>query len=105
MRVLGKGLAIDLLLGNCRLLAEGGFSLVWQVEDIASGQFYAMKKILCHEEAAVEVGRLTAYVLRWKRTLPQRALREAEMHSSFDHSSLLKVIDFGSVVCLLSLHA
>lgn len=61
-------------------LGEGGFSVVYLMEDTSSGEQYALKKMTAHGEEHLE-----------------DCLREAELHTLFDHPNLLKVIDYGAV--------
>jgi len=61
-----------------RLLGEGGFSYVFLAEDADDPtRKFALKKILCHDEDALEV-----------------AVREAELYSQFDHNNLLSIYDY-----------
>ncbi|KAK1336662.1 hypothetical protein QTO34_002696 [Cnephaeus nilssonii] len=55
-------------------LGEGGFSYVDLVEGLHDGHFYALKRILCHEQQDVE-----------------EAQREAEMHRLFNHPNILRL--------------
>ena len=62
------------------LIGEGGFAFVYLVEDTSTGAQYALKQVRCAESEHVE-----------------SALREAELHTLFDHPNLLKVVDYGVV--------
>ncbi|XP_029460850.1 serine/threonine-protein kinase 16 isoform X2 [Rhinatrema bivittatum] len=53
-------------------LGEGGFSYVDLVEGVHDGHFYALKRILCHDEED-----------------RRDALREVEMHRVFQHPNIL----------------
>ncbi|KAF9584095.1 hypothetical protein BGW38_007605 [Lunasporangiospora selenospora] len=60
-----------------KLLGEGGFSLVYLVQDVATGRLYALKKIRCPfgSEGVRE------------------AMKEADMYRTFQHENLIKVVD------------
>ncbi|KAI5943664.1 serine/threonine-protein kinase 16 isoform X1 [Manis javanica] len=56
-------------------LGEGGFSYVDLVEGLHDGHFYALKRILCHEQQDRE-----------------EAQREADMHRLFHHPNILRLV-------------
>ncbi|KAM9085648.1 serine/threonine-protein kinase 16 isoform 2-T5 [Megaptera novaeangliae] len=58
-------------------LGEGGFSYVDLVEGLHDGQFYALKRILCHEQQDRE-----------------EAQREADMHRLFHHPNILHLVAY-----------
>uniref|UniRef100_A0A4W2CRM3 non-specific serine/threonine protein kinase n=1 Tax=Bos indicus x Bos taurus TaxID=30522 RepID=A0A4W2CRM3_BOBOX len=58
-------------------LGEGGFSFVDLVEGLHDGQFYALKRILCHEQQDQE-----------------EAQREADMHRLFHHPNILRLVAY-----------
>uniref|UniRef100_A0A8D0VKI0 non-specific serine/threonine protein kinase n=1 Tax=Sus scrofa TaxID=9823 RepID=A0A8D0VKI0_PIG len=58
-------------------LGEGGFSYVDLVEGLRDGQFYALKRILCHEQQDRE-----------------EAQREADMHRLFHHPNILRLVAY-----------
>ncbi|XP_075385911.1 serine/threonine-protein kinase 16 isoform X1 [Tenrec ecaudatus] len=58
-------------------LGEGGFSYVDLVEGLHDGHFYALKRILCHEQQDCE-----------------DAQREADMHRLFHHPNVLRLVAF-----------
>ncbi|KAM9735968.1 serine/threonine-protein kinase 16 isoform 1-T2 [Dama dama] len=58
-------------------LGEGGFSFVDLVEGLHDGQFYALKRILCHEQQDRE-----------------EAQREADMHRLFHHPNILRLVAY-----------
>eukprot|EP00069_Balaena_mysticetus_P020982 bmy_13379T0 len=58
-------------------LGEGGFSYVDLVEGLHDGQFYALKRILCHEQQDRE-----------------EAQREADMHRLFHHPNILRLVAY-----------
>ncbi|XP_049624334.1 serine/threonine-protein kinase 16 isoform X4 [Suncus etruscus] len=58
-------------------LGEGGFSYVDLVEGFHDGHFYALKRILCHEQQDQE-----------------EAQREADMHRLFDHPNILHLVAY-----------
>uniref|UniRef100_A0A8C8RF75 Serine/threonine-protein kinase 16 n=1 Tax=Pelusios castaneus TaxID=367368 RepID=A0A8C8RF75_9SAUR len=55
-------------------LGEGGFSYVDLVEGLQDGRFYALKRILCHDQED-----------------RREALHEVEMHRLFDHPNILRL--------------
>uniref|UniRef100_A0A4X2JT23 non-specific serine/threonine protein kinase n=1 Tax=Vombatus ursinus TaxID=29139 RepID=A0A4X2JT23_VOMUR len=55
-------------------LGEGGFSYVDLVEGLQDGHFYALKRILCHEQQDQD-----------------EAQREADMHRLFQHPNILRL--------------
>ncbi|XP_008997783.1 serine/threonine-protein kinase 16 isoform X3 [Callithrix jacchus] len=58
-------------------LGEGGFSYVDLVEGLHDGHFYALKRILCHEQQDRE-----------------EAQREADMHHLFNHPNILHLVAY-----------
>ncbi|XP_032416252.1 serine/threonine-protein kinase 16 [Xiphophorus hellerii] len=58
-------------------LDEGGFSYVDLVEGAKDGQFYALKRILCHDRQA-----------------RQEAQTEVEMHQTFNHPNILSLVAY-----------
>uniref|UniRef100_A0A2K5LQ27 non-specific serine/threonine protein kinase n=1 Tax=Cercocebus atys TaxID=9531 RepID=A0A2K5LQ27_CERAT len=58
-------------------LGEGGFSYVDLVEGLHDGHFYALKRILCHEQQDRE-----------------EAQREADMHRLFSHPNILRLVAY-----------
>lgn len=58
-------------------LAHSGFSFVDLVEGLHDGQFYALKRILCHEQQDRE-----------------EAQREADMHRLFHHPNILRLVAY-----------
>ncbi|XP_043433821.1 serine/threonine-protein kinase 16 isoform X1 [Prionailurus bengalensis] len=58
-------------------LGEGGFSYVDLVEGLHDGHFYALKRILCHEQQDRE-----------------EAQREADMHRLFHHPNILRLVAY-----------
>ncbi|XP_023385513.1 serine/threonine-protein kinase 16 isoform X1 [Pteropus medius] len=58
-------------------LGEGGFSYVDLVEGLHDGHFYALKRILCHEQQDRE-----------------EAQREADMHRLFHHPNILHLVAY-----------
>ncbi|XP_010334586.1 serine/threonine-protein kinase 16 isoform X2 [Saimiri boliviensis] len=58
-------------------LGEGGFSYVDLVEGLHDGHFYALKRILCHEQQDRE-----------------EAQREADMHHLFNHPNVLHLVAY-----------
>ncbi|XP_040842488.1 serine/threonine-protein kinase 16 isoform X2 [Ochotona curzoniae] len=58
-------------------LGEGGFSYVDLVEGLHDGHFYALKRILCHEQQDRE-----------------DAQREADMHRLFHHPNILRLVAY-----------
>ncbi|XP_030180802.1 serine/threonine-protein kinase 16 isoform X2 [Lynx canadensis] len=58
-------------------LGEGGFSYVDLVEGLHDGHFYALKRILCHEQQDRE-----------------EAQREADMHRLFHHPNILRLVGY-----------
>ncbi|GAB1285116.1 Serine/threonine-protein kinase 16 [Apodemus speciosus] len=58
-------------------LGEGGFSYVDLVEGLHDGHFYALKRILCHEQQDQE-----------------EAQREADMHRLFRHPNILRLVAY-----------
>lgn len=58
-------------------LGEGGFSYVDLVEGLHDGHFYALKRILCHEQQDQE-----------------EAQREADMHRLFQHPNILRLMAY-----------
>ncbi|XP_021568463.1 serine/threonine-protein kinase 16 isoform X2 [Carlito syrichta] len=58
-------------------LGEGGFSYVDLVEGLHDGHFYALKRILCHEQQDRE-----------------EAQREADMHRLFNHPNILHLVAY-----------
>uniref|UniRef100_A0A3P9Q636 non-specific serine/threonine protein kinase n=1 Tax=Poecilia reticulata TaxID=8081 RepID=A0A3P9Q636_POERE len=58
-------------------LDEGGFSYVDLVEGAKDGQFYALKRILCHDRQA-----------------RQEAQTEVEMHQMFNHPNILSLVAY-----------
>ncbi|CAG8463581.1 1674_t:CDS:2 [Acaulospora morrowiae] len=60
-----------------KLLAEGGFSFVYLVQDASTGRFYALKKIRC------PIGSDSV----------KNAMKEVEMYKLFQHENIIKVID------------
>ncbi|KAL4688754.1 hypothetical protein H8959_005006 [Pygathrix nigripes] len=58
-------------------LGEGGFSYVDLVEGLHDGHFYALKRILCHEQQDRE-----------------EAQREADMHRLFNHPNILRLVAY-----------
>uniref|UniRef100_A0AC11BJ34 Serine/threonine kinase 16 n=1 Tax=Ovis aries TaxID=9940 RepID=A0AC11BJ34_SHEEP len=58
-------------------LAHSGFSFVDLVEGLHDGQFYALKRILCHEQQDRE-----------------EAQREADMHRLFHHPNILHLVAY-----------
>lgn len=58
-------------------LGEGGFSYVDLVEGLHDGHFYALKRILCHEQQDQE-----------------EAQREADMHRLFHHPNILHLVAY-----------
>lgn len=58
-------------------LAHSGFSYVDLVEGLHDGHFYALKRILCHEQQDQE-----------------EAQREADMHRLFDHPNILHLVAY-----------
>ncbi|XP_005395628.1 PREDICTED: serine/threonine-protein kinase 16 isoform X1 [Chinchilla lanigera] len=58
-------------------LGEGGFSYVDLVEGLHDGHFYALKRILCHEQQDQE-----------------EAQREADMHRLFHHPNILRLVAY-----------
>ncbi|XP_060049841.1 serine/threonine-protein kinase 16 isoform X2 [Erinaceus europaeus] len=58
-------------------LGEGGFSYVDLVEGLHDGRFYALKRILCHEQQDQE-----------------EAQREADMHRLFHHPNILPLMAY-----------
>lgn len=58
-------------------LGEGGFSYVDLVEGLHDGRFYALKRILCHEQQDQE-----------------EAQREADMHRLFRHPNILHLVAY-----------
>uniref|UniRef100_F7BGI1 Serine/threonine-protein kinase 16 n=1 Tax=Equus caballus TaxID=9796 RepID=F7BGI1_HORSE len=58
-------------------LGEGGFSYVDLVEGLHDGHFYALKRILCHEQQDRE-----------------DAQREADMHHLFHHPNILRLVAY-----------
>ncbi|KAG8461137.1 hypothetical protein KFE25_003706 [Diacronema lutheri] len=63
-----------------RLLAEGGFSFVYLVANSATGERYALKKVLAADKEAVKA-------TQW----------EVEVHCSFAHPNLMPLIDHTSL--------
>ncbi|OZJ03651.1 hypothetical protein BZG36_03932 [Bifiguratus adelaidae] len=61
-----------------KLLGEGGFSFVYLVQDAATGQVYALKKIRCAGDS---------------EALVAAAMREAEMYKRFKHPNVIEVYD------------
>lgn len=59
------------------LSARSGFSYVDLVEGLHDGHFYALKRILCHEQQDVE-----------------EAQREADMHRLFSHPNILHLVAY-----------
>ncbi|EPY52829.1 NAK protein kinase Ppk13 [Schizosaccharomyces cryophilus OY26] len=59
-----------------QLLGEGGYAFVYLVENVNSGEKFALKKIKCHSG----------------REGVQKALIEAKFHEEFNHANLLKSI-------------
>lgn len=58
-------------------LAHSGFSYVDLVEGLHDGHFYALKRILCHEQQDQE-----------------EAQREADMHRLFQHPNILRLMAY-----------
>lgn len=58
-------------------LVHSGFSYVDLVEGLHDGQFYALKRILCHEQQDRE-----------------EAQREADMHRLFHHPNILRLVAY-----------
>ncbi|XP_035878729.1 serine/threonine-protein kinase 16 isoform X2 [Phyllostomus discolor] len=58
-------------------LGEGGFSYVDLVEGLHDGHFYALKRIVCHEQQDRE-----------------EAQREADMHRLFQHPNILHLVAY-----------
>lgn len=58
-------------------LAHSGFSYVDLVEGLHDGHFYALKRILCHEQQDRE-----------------EAQREADMHRLFHHPNILRLVAY-----------
>ncbi|XP_024419964.2 serine/threonine-protein kinase 16 isoform X3 [Desmodus rotundus] len=58
-------------------LGEGGFSYVDLVEGLHDGHFYALKRIVCHEQQDRE-----------------EAQREADMHHLFQHPNILHLVAY-----------
>lgn len=56
-------------------LAHSGFSYVDLVEGLHDGHFYALKRILCHEQQDQE-----------------EAQQEADMHRLFQHPNILRLV-------------
>lgn len=60
-----------------RQLGEGAFSYVDLVQDCSTGQYYALKRIICHDKNAVNQG-----------------LEEAKVHKEVEGDFLIKCTDF-----------
>ncbi|CAG8507557.1 4248_t:CDS:10 [Ambispora gerdemannii] len=58
------------------LLGEGGFSFVYLVKEVRTGQHFALKKIRCPSESGAV----------------KDAMREVEMYKLFQHENIIKVI-------------
>uniref|UniRef100_A0A8C9HR08 non-specific serine/threonine protein kinase n=1 Tax=Piliocolobus tephrosceles TaxID=591936 RepID=A0A8C9HR08_9PRIM len=58
-------------------LGEGGFTYVDLVEGLHDGHFYALKRILCHEQQDRE-----------------EAQQEADMHRLFSHPNILRLVAY-----------
>ncbi|XP_041489899.1 serine/threonine-protein kinase 16-like [Microtus oregoni] len=58
-------------------LGEGGFSYVDLVEGLHDGHFYALKRILCHEQQDQE-----------------EAQQEADMHRLFQHPNIFRLVAY-----------
>jgi serine/threonine protein kinase len=58
------------------LSASRGFSFVYLVQDVASGRFYALKKIRCP----------------FGSEGVQDAMKEAEMYRTFQHENVIKMV-------------
>mmetsp|Transcript_64910 Transcript_64910/g.120804 ORF Transcript_64910/g.120804 Transcript_64910/m.120804 type:complete len:634 (-) Transcript_64910:235-2136(-) len=71
-------------LGEIALLAEGGFGSVCKVRDTASGEDYAMKKILCQEGVQVAS---TAAAAKWEAEVLQRLPPHPHIIRCFGFSS------------------
>jgi serine/threonine protein kinase len=59
-------------------LAEGGFSIVFQARDTQNNTLYALKRIQCPDKERL-----------------RECLREAGVHRSLDHPSLMPLLGFG----------
>ncbi|RKP07226.1 kinase-like domain-containing protein [Thamnocephalis sphaerospora] len=69
-----------------KLLGEGGFSLVYLVQDPVTRRLFAVKKVHCAGNALGSGGDSTQDSVR-------QAVREAEMTRLFDHPNIIKVLD------------
>ncbi|KAI9598647.1 kinase-like domain-containing protein [Syncephalis fuscata] len=79
MRINGRTLKV------VKLLGEGGFSLVYLVEDPVTQRLFAVKKVHCADNA-IGGGDGAQDAVR-------QAVQEAEMTRLFDHPNIIKVLD------------